>query len=125
MISQKGIRLECDNFRGSCWRKDNILECIKGHMGSLIDRDHINTFRIILEHYMEFRSQLHLRFIDFNKALDSGNKECIWNALCGRSNSIRTNVFHAKYKYSRIYNVNTIILRDTEPEVSAKFGEIK
>lgn len=43
--------------------------------------DHINTFRIIVEQDAEYRILLHLLFVNFEKSVDSINKECICNYL--------------------------------------------
>jgi sorting nexin-29 len=43
--------------------------------------DQINALRIIIKQSLEFHSPLYLMFIDYKRAFDSINKECIWNAL--------------------------------------------
>ena len=78
-----------------------ILDRIKYHLYSNIDReqpgfrsessdvDHINTLRIIIEQSAEYRSDLHLVFVDFEKAFDSMDREVLWMAL--RRREINTN----------------------------------
>lgn len=46
--------------------------------------DNINVLRIIIEQSAEFQSPLYLLFIDYEKAFDSINRECIWVALRNR-----------------------------------------
>ena len=70
-----------------------ILDRIKDHLYSTIDReqagfrpgsscvDHINTVRLIIGQSAEYRSDLHLVFVDFEKAFDSMNREVLWMAL--------------------------------------------
>ena len=47
--------------------------------------DHINSVKIIIEQCKEFWSDLHMIFIDFEKAFDSVYRDCIWQALRSRS----------------------------------------
>ena len=70
-----------------------ILDRIKDHLYSTIDReqtgfrpgssciDHINTLRLIIEQSAEYRSDLHLVFVDFEKAFDSVDRDGLWMAL--------------------------------------------
>ena len=70
-----------------------ILDRIKDHLYSTIDReqagfrpgsscvDHINTLRLIIDQSAEYRSDLHLVFVDFQKAFDSVDREVFWMAL--------------------------------------------
>ena len=70
-----------------------ILDRIKDHLYSTIDReqagfrpgfsyvDHINTLRLIIEQSAEYRSDLYLVFVDFEKAFDSADREVLWMAL--------------------------------------------
>jgi hypothetical protein len=46
--------------------------------------DQINTLRIIIEQSLEIHSPLYLMFVDYKRAFDSINRECIWNALEGK-----------------------------------------
>ena len=60
-----------------------ILDRLKDHLYSTKDReqagfrpgsfcvDHINTLRLIIEQSTEYRSDLHLVFVDFEKAFDN------------------------------------------------------
>ena len=71
-----------------------ILDRIKDHLYSTIDReqagfrpgssciDHINT--LIIEQSAEYRSDLHLIFVAFEKAFDSVDREVLWMALSRR-----------------------------------------
>ena len=87
----------CDNWRGICVLlaiskiiAKVILDRIKDHPYSTIDReqagfrpgsscvDHINTQRIIIEKSAECRSDLHLIFVDFEKAFDSVDGAVLW-----------------------------------------------
>ena len=43
--------------------------------------DHINTLRLIIEQSAEYRSDLHLVFVDFEKAFDSVDREVLRMAL--------------------------------------------
>ena len=43
--------------------------------------DHINTLRIIIEQSVEMRFPLYLMFIDYEKAFNTANRECIWTKL--------------------------------------------
>ena len=43
--------------------------------------DHINTQRLIIEQSAEYGSDLHLVFVDFQKALDSVDREVLWMEL--------------------------------------------
>ena len=43
--------------------------------------DQIATLRIIVEQSLEFNAQLYLRFVDFEKAFDSVDRETMWKLL--------------------------------------------
>ena len=43
--------------------------------------DHIDTLRIIIEQSVEMRFPLYHMFVDYEKAFDLTNKECIWTKL--------------------------------------------
>jgi hypothetical protein len=43
--------------------------------------DQINTLRVIIEQSLEFQSPLYLLFVDYSRAFDSVQRECIWRAL--------------------------------------------
>ena len=69
-----------------------ILKPIEDHLYSTIDReqagfrpgscvDHINTLRLIIEQSAEYHSDLHLVFVDFEKAFDSVDRKGLWMAL--------------------------------------------
>ena len=70
-----------------------MLDRIKDHLYSTIDReqarlrpgsacvDHINTLRIMIKQYAEYRSDLQLVFVDFKKAFNSMERESLWMAL--------------------------------------------
>lgn len=99
-IAKKGNLKDCNNWRGICVLPaiskiiaKIILNRIKEHLENTITSaqagfrsgfscaDHINTIRIIIEQCVEHNSTLNLLFIDFEKAFDSINRNCIWNAL--------------------------------------------
>jgi hypothetical protein len=99
-LPKKGDLTQCNNWRGICVQPIAskivariLLERIKTHIEAQLDDeqagfrtgssciDHINTLRIIIEQCVEFRSPLHLLFIDFEKAFDSVRREYIWAAL--------------------------------------------
>jgi hypothetical protein len=46
--------------------------------------DHINTLRIVTEQSVEFQSLLYMEFVDYKRAFDSLNRECIWKELKAR-----------------------------------------
>jgi len=99
-IPKKGNLSNCNNWRGltllSVFSKIMariILERIKERINSTLKRhqagfrcgqscvDHINTLRIILEQSTEYNAQVHLMFVDFEKAFDRVNQEYIWRSL--------------------------------------------
>ena len=63
-----------------------ILERIRDPLISTVDAEQAGfmVVRIIIEQCKEFRSDLHMIFIDFEKAFDSVNRNCIWQALRSR-----------------------------------------
>ena len=104
-MPKKGNQKICDNWRGICVLpaiskiiSKVTLDRIKENLYSTIDReqagfrpgsscvDHINT-RIIIEQSAEYRSDLHLVFVDFEKAFNSVDREVLWMAL-RRQNSV-------------------------------------
>ena len=106
-IPKKGNLKICDNWRGICVLpviskiiSRVILDRIKDHLYSTIDHeqagfrsgssyvDHINTLRIIIEQSAEYRSDLHLVFVDFEKTFDSVDREVLWMALRRHYNKI-------------------------------------
>lgn len=99
-IPKKGDLRLCDNWRGICVLPavskivaKVILERLKQALYATIDAeqagfrpgssctDHVNTLRIMIEQCAEFNTDLHMVFIDFAKAFDSINRDCIWAAL--------------------------------------------
>ena len=79
-IPKKGNLKNFDNWRGifvlpafSKIISKVILDRIKDHLYSTIPGssyvDHINTLRLIIEQSAEYRSDLHLVFVDFEKPL--------------------------------------------------------
>ena len=99
-FQKKGNLKIYDNWRGICVLpaiskiiSKVILDRIKDHLYSNIDReqagfrpgsscvDHINTLRLIIEQSAEYRSDLHLVFVDFEKAFDSVDRELLWMEL--------------------------------------------
>lgn len=102
-IPKKGDLSNCDNWRGI-----NLLSaCSKVFMRIILNRmmqsmekdlrkeqagfrpqrsciDQINTVRIIIEQCAEFGSPLYALFVDYEKAFDSINRECIWLTLKNR-----------------------------------------
>ena len=69
------------------------MDRIKDHLYSSIVReqpgfrpgsscvDHLNRLRLIIEQSAEYSSDLHLVFVDFEKAFDSVDREALWMAL--------------------------------------------
>ena len=99
-ISKKRDPRNCNNWRGICVLPSIyklvakvILDRVKEHLYNTIDAtqvgfrpgyscaDHINTIRIIIEQCAAFKIDLHLLFIDFEKAFDSVRRDCLWAAL--------------------------------------------
>ena len=73
-----------------------MLDWLKDHLYSTLNRqqadfrpgsscvDHINntlTLRLIIEQSAEYCSDLHLAFVDFEKAFDSVYREVLWMTL--------------------------------------------
>ena len=106
-IIKKGNIKICDNWRRICVLtaiskiiSKLILDRIKDHLYSTIYReqagfrpgsscvDHINTLRLIIEQSAEYQSDLHLVFVDFEKAFDSVDREVLWMALRRKQNSV-------------------------------------
>jgi hypothetical protein len=99
-VPKKGDLGDCNNWRGV-----NLLNIISkvfyriipNHVATIIDLklrpeqagfrpnrscvDQINYLRIIIEQAVEWQSPLYLTFIDYEKAFDSVDRECIWIAL--------------------------------------------
>jgi hypothetical protein len=99
-VPKKGDLGNCNNWRGI-----NLLNAIRkvfyrtilNHIATSIDLklrpeqaafrlnrscvDQINSLRIIIEQAVEWQSPLYLTFIDYEKAFDSVDRECIWIAL--------------------------------------------
>ena len=103
-IPKKGNLHDCDNWRDICilpvvskMIAKVMLERIRDLLISTVDAeqagfragsshtDHINSVRIIIEQCKEFRSGLHMILIDSEKAFDSVNRDCIWQALGSRA----------------------------------------
>jgi len=99
---KKGNLFNCNNWRGltklSVFSKIMariILERIRWRINSTLKRhqagfrcsqscvDHINTLRIIHEQSTEYNAQVHLMFVDFEKAFDRVNQEYIWRNFLG------------------------------------------
>ena len=98
--AKKGDLKDCSNWRGICVLpavakiiskiilnriknhiEANISSCQAGFRSGYSCADHINTLRIIIEQCGEYNSKLYLLFIDFEKAFDSINRDCIWLSL--------------------------------------------
>jgi hypothetical protein len=99
-VPKKGDLGNCNNWRGI-----NLLNVIRkvfyrtilNHIATIIDLKlrpeqaafrpncscvgQINSLRIIIEQAVEWQSPLYLTFIDYEKAFDSVDRECIWIAL--------------------------------------------
>lgn len=81
-IPKQESRMEYENWRYICVVSTItkiipkiILECTKGHLESLFDRE-----QALFGSFAEFRSPFHLSFIDFKKAFVSVKRECTRNA---------------------------------------------
>ena len=116
-IPKKGNQKICDNWRGisvlpavSKIVEKIVLERMKKSIYATIAReqagfisgssciDHINTLRLVIEQCAEHRSPLHLAFVDFEKAFDSIDRNCIWNALSRRGTPQKIiNIIKATY----------------------------
>ena len=117
-IPKKGNLKICDNWRGisvlpavSKIIEKIVLERMKKAIYATIAReqagfisgssciDHINTLRLVIEQCAEHRSPLHLAFVDFEKAFDSIDRNCIWNALSRRGTPQKIiNIIRATYE---------------------------
>ena len=99
-IPKKGDPRDCNNWRGICVLPSVhkivtkvILDRLKEHLYNTVDAaqagfrpgsscaDHINTIRIIIEQCAAYKVDLHLLFVDFEKAFDSVRRQCLWVAL--------------------------------------------
>lgn len=99
-LPKKGDLTDCNNWRGItilCVVMKVFMKIILNRMVNVIDKllrkeqagfrsgksciDLINILRIIIEQAVEFRSPLYLLFIDYEKAFDSIDRECIWAEL--------------------------------------------
>lgn len=99
-IPKKGDITKCDNWRGITLLSivsKVLARIILGRIKPLIELqlrkeqagfrenrsciDLINTLRIIIEQSAEWQSPLYLAFIDFEKAFDSIDRECMWRIL--------------------------------------------
>ena len=91
-IHKKGNLSECDNWREICVLpavskilakviiariKDPLISTIDADQAGSLYTDHINSVRTIIEQYKEFRLDLHMVFIDFEKAFGSVHQDCI------------------------------------------------
>ena len=78
-----------------------ILDRIKEHLYSTIDREHVgcrpgssclehmNTQRKIIEQSAEYGADMHLVFVDFENAFDSVDREDLWMALRSRGKPMK------------------------------------
>jgi len=99
-LPKKGDLTDCNNWRGInilCVVMKVFCKIILERMVKLIDAkirpeqagfragrsciDQANALRIIIEQSVEMRSPLYLLFVDYEKAFDSINRECIWAEL--------------------------------------------
>lgn len=99
-LPKKGDLTDCNNWRGInilCVALKVFMKIILERMVNVIDKkirpnqagfrpgrsciDQINTIRIIIEQSVELNSPLYLLFIDYEKAFDSVDRECIWMEL--------------------------------------------
>lgn len=99
-LGKKGDLTDCNNWRGiniMCVVMKILMWIILNRMVKTVDSklrpeqagfregrsciDQINTLRIIIEQSVELRSPLYLLFVDYEKAFDSVNRECIWAEL--------------------------------------------
>src|SRR5436190_6548151 len=99
-LPKKGDLTHCRNWRGITLLNginkilaSIILERMAGSMDSKLRNeqagfrrnrsctDQINTLRIIVEQSQEFRSPLHLVFVDFERAFDTLSHSAMWEVL--------------------------------------------
>ncbi|XP_055907616.1 uncharacterized protein LOC129942628 [Eupeodes corollae] len=98
-VSKKDDLINFNNWRGitvlSVFPKlmaTLILNRIKTRIETTLKRNQASfrkgrrawTIRIVFEQCTEFQTPLNLMFIDFEKAFDRVNRECIWRSLLGR-----------------------------------------
>lgn len=99
-LHKKGDASDCNNWRGITLLSavfKVFMRIILERMLNFVDEklrreqagfrsgrscvDQINTLRIIIEQAVEFQSTLYVLFVDYEKAFDSVNRECIWTEL--------------------------------------------
>lgn len=99
-VPKKGDRSICDNWRGitvlpavmkiimKILLDRMMIHCNKklrpeqaGFRPAMSCTDQINTLRIIIEQSLEMRSPLYMLFVDYEKAFDSVNRDCIWTEM--------------------------------------------
>ena len=104
-IPKKGDLQECKNYRGIMLLSVPgkvlniiILEILKNEVDNTL-RDHqagfrqdicsidqIATLRIIVEHSMEFDSSLYINVVDYEKTVDSLDRDTLWKLRYTREN---------------------------------------
>ena len=65
--------------------KDAVDPCLRDHQAGFRKNrsctDQIVTLRIILEQSLEWNSSLYVSFMDYEKAFNSVDRECLWKLL--------------------------------------------
>ncbi|XP_055910515.1 uncharacterized protein LOC129944879 [Eupeodes corollae] len=80
--------------------------------------DHNNTCRIILEQSSEYQSPLYLMFVDFEKAFDRVNRECVWVSLIARAIPEKiVTVIKESYNNARCFMLHNGQLSDSSMRV--------
>ena len=116
LYKNKGDRCEVDNYRGitilSCFGKlftsvinqrltkytdefDIIGSEQAGFRESYSTTDHIFTFKLLLDYYLNQKKRIYCAFIDYKKAFDNVNRFKLWNKLL--SYNIKGKLFNVIY----------------------------
>ena len=145
-IAKRGNQKICGNCRGICVLPTIskiickvILDRIIYHLYSTIEQagfrpesscvDHINTLRIIIEQSAEYRSDLHLVFVDFEKVFDSVDREGLWMTLRRRGTpnklvSVNKSTYWLSEKSCPSYRSSLPYCQKTRRVTGLSFGQL-